>query len=596
MSIRLGVVISICLLFMLSGCKTPKQKQTLAPGHLTVPVSDPKVVDEIPSMVTATPVLPPEEEEPKLEKYTIVVHDVPLRDFLFALARGAKINVDIHPQVKGTVSMNAVKQTMPAILERLKDQVDLRYKFQDGLITIRPDSAFWRTYKVDYLNLERTVTSTISAELQIGEVGDSTAGTSSTTSVSNKNDHTFWEPLITGVENIIKLDNANKKSVEAAQAQAATATQQPNALNLQDPTQPAAGQQQQQQQQQQGAGESGESPVVAHQTAGILSVLATERQHEQVQIFLDNVLENARRQVLIEASVVEITLSDSYQAGIDWQRLTDSGMSKTASATSASNYTGTSMGSVNMGATAMATSPYSLLTIAKNTANGDAFYATLRMLSSFGDLSVISSPKLVALNNQEALLKIVDQRVYFEISYETETDQDTNVATTTYDTTIKTVPEGLVLGVVAQISESGNIKLKVRPSLTRVLEWKAQPDNQNNLVPEIQVREMESVLEIADGQMVVLGGMMDNKVTDTRNTTPFLSDIPLLGSAFQYRSKELTKTELAILIRPTVVTSKRMDRVVRELDGLLPKPGQNWPPHRKSGTSDPTILQNLREP
>ena len=509
----------------MAGCAAT-QPPTLSPAHLQ---PEPEGDDAIPAAITQAPVLPPPQPAPRVDTYTVVVNDVPVKELLFQLARDAELNIDIHPGIAGTVTLNAVNQTLPQILDRLAKQVDLRYQLDGPNLVLSPDLPYWRNYPVNYLNMERESEAEVKVATEIATTGGSvsddgasggTAGNKSNTSVTNKSSNRFWATL---EQNILSLVGAGGQG---------------------------------------SGGEEQASPVVANAGSGVVSVLGTQRQHEQVQRFLDQVVANALRQVLIEMTIVEVELNDRYQAGVDWQSLADGDGFSILSA-----MTGANLGTV----------PVFALDYQGNV-SGTAVAANIRMLETFGDVQVLSSPKIMAINNQTALLKVVDEQVYFTV--ELEIDQATNdiPEQRTYTTTIHTVPVGLVMSVTPQINRDDNVTLNIRPTISRITAFATDPaprlagSDFDNLIPQIQVSEMESVLQIANGRMVVMGGLMQNKVDKTSSGVPLLASLPVVGNLFKYRDEAFTKTELVIFLRPTVIKSAGLDMPLDNYRGYLPTP------------------------
>jgi general secretion pathway protein D len=287
--------------------------------------------------------------------------------------------------------------------------------------------------------------------------------------------------------------------------------------------------------------------IMVNPVAGTLSVMATERQHELVQQYLDSVLNSVQRQVMIEATILEVRLSDAYQAGINWSRLPITGgfaLTQTLLGGFGSN--------LNQGGNNAFTARYDNPDSAIGNISG-----TIKLLEEFGNTRVLSSPKLMALNNQTALLKVVNNIVYFEVSSSTTTPVQGG-ATTSVNTTAKTVSVGVVMGVTPQINEDGRVTLTVRPTVSRLVGFKPDPNptiSVPNLVPEIQVQEMESVLQVGTGQTVVLGGLMQDENTQNREQIPGADLIGAAGEFFRFRDNRARKTELVIFLRPTVITN-----------------------------------------
>lgn len=161
---------------VLGACSVPVvPEREPSPGHLKPQTTT--LPETIPEPVGQLPILPPPRPAPRLETYTVVVNDVPVRDLLFALARDAKVNVDISPGLTGNVTLNAIDQTLPQILERLSEQLELRYTMQGNLVTVGPDAPYLQTYKLDYLNMARDSQTSIRVSSQVASsVGDSQGG------------------------------------------------------------------------------------------------------------------------------------------------------------------------------------------------------------------------------------------------------------------------------------------------------------------------------------------------------------------------------------------------------------------------------------
>ena len=297
--------------------------------------------------------------------------------------------------------------------------------------------------------------------------------------------------------------------------------------------------------------------MIANPETGILLVRATSRQHREIRGYLDDVLASARRQVLIEATIVEIELSDRYQAGVDWSRLAGNAGVSVEQSLLAGN---------------LSSAPFFRLGYRSRDLS-----LTVRLLKEFGNVQVLSSPKLVVLNNQTAVLKAIRNIVYFEVDVQTASGTADSPAIARIDTDARTAPEGIMLAVTPHVSHAGEIILNVRPTITRVNRFvnDPQPDLANakvtNPVPELLVREMESVLRLSSGQVAVLGGLMqDNHQIDT-DGVPVLSELGGIGDVFRFRKNRFTKTELVIFIRPRIVRTPSVDADLQTFRRYLPE-------------------------
>jgi MSHA biogenesis protein MshL len=535
-------------LALLSACGLAPQQPSDA--HLRAPAKP--VEGSIPPPVQVAPLLPEPKPTTRAETYSVVVHSVPVQDLLFALARDAKVQIDINSDVTGSVTLNAIDQTLPQLLERISRQVDMRYEVKGDTLVIQRDTPFLRIYRIDYVNLSReggvegTLSSQVTGTVTTGGAsggGGGAAPSNTTTTIKAKSDNKFWESLEQNVKEILRETD---KIIPAGGAAPAAA-----------PVKPAAGTQATQ------VASTGTgtvyreaASVIMNKEAGVLSVRATSRQHEKIQEFLDQVMVNARRQVQIEATVVEVQLSNNYQRGIDWRILSNSSPWR-GSGQSAGNFP------FNAQNTGGLTIGYLSGSISVN----------IRLLEEFGNIRVLSSPTISAINNQIAVLKVVDNVVYFEVK--SQVSQQANAgAITTFDTTARTVPVGFVMGVVPQISENGTISLLVRPSISRVLRFKLDPNpqltNVPNPVPEIQTREMESVLRLQEGQVAVLGGLMQDESNNQEGSIPGVRNIPGIGELFAQRDDTSRKTELVIFLRATIIRDASIDGDYRGYRSYLP--------------------------
>ena len=198
---------------LIAACSAPTPREPLK-GHLNGDHAPTATAGSIPPPVQQTLALPKPRPTRKAETYSVVVNNVPVRDLLFALARDAKVNVDIHPGITGHVTLNAIDQTLPQLLTRIAKQVDMRYELDGPNLAVMPDSPFLKHYKVDYVNMARNVTGTVSANTQIatgvptgGGAAPATSasgGNISNTRIENSSKNQFWESLEKNIKDILR--------------------------------------------------------------------------------------------------------------------------------------------------------------------------------------------------------------------------------------------------------------------------------------------------------------------------------------------------------------------------------------------------------
>ena len=504
-------ILLLSALLVLSGCSSlmvKDERMTVEAGHLdasTPPVSEAR--QDIPEVVAQVPVIAAPEPPEPLQTFTVVATDLPANELLFALARDARLNLDIDPSITDRVSLNAIDQTLPQILNRIARQVALRFYVDGPNLVIERDRPFTRVYKIDYLNMARTTTSSVDIATDIGSAGDEGGNTgSSSTSVTNESSNDFWITLEANIELLAGQDGV----------------------------------------------------LISNRESGTISVLASSAAHDDIQRFIDRVVSSARRQVLIEATVVEVTLNDDFQSGVDWSSITSGD--------------GWDLQQSVLGG-ALGSAPFTSATFTDTDGDRD-FSAAIRALDTFGDVSVMSSPKIMALNNQTSVLKVADNRVFFQIEADIAVDQNGNV-TETFTSNLQTVPVGFVMNVTPFITEDAEVILNIRPTITRILRFVNDPNpvlaraGVESPVPEIQVREMESVLRVSNGNTAVIGGLMQDTANIEDTGLPGLQESEGFGWLFGRKTRELDKTELVIFLRPRIIDNASIDTNLQDFKRYL---------------------------
>ena len=573
-------------------------------GHLSeAATAQPVPTGNIPAPVLSVPLLPKPKPGPKVETYSVVVNNIKVQDLLFALARDAKVNVDIHPGITGSVTLNAIDQTLPQLLTRISKQVDMRWEIDGPNLAVMPDTPYLRTYKVDYVNLSRDMTGTISVSSQVASTagasgqatgaGQSGAGTNSGLGIAIAGKNHFWEAIERNLKELLREsdkilpDGSTETTIESNAHQTSKVTAAASPTN------------------QTGTGNAGTggsniggvngdqqsattikrttfreaASVIVTPEAGIVTVRATSRQHEKVQEYIDTVMASVRRQVLIEATIAEVSLSDNYQQGINWSALPIGN---------------TGFRLIQQAVGGIAAPASSIVELGYNNATSRVgnISASVKLLDAFGTVKVISSPKLSVLNNQTAVLKVVDNLVYFTIKADTTANQSTT--TTTYTTNLNSVPVGLVMNVTPHISDNNTVLLNIRPSITRKFGEvnDPNPDLQKlgvkNAIPVIRTREMESMIRVENGNIAVMGGLMEDALEYNDNSIPGVSRMPLFGAAFQNRDDTRRKTELVVFLRPIVINDSSLEGDYSGYRSKLPGPGffeRNIGPNERIGVS-----------
>ena len=206
MNLKRGLTLAACLL--VAGCSTQPMKPS--PGH--VQAAAPQPAGDIPEPVRVTPILPKPKPAARPETYSVVVNNVKAQELLFALARDAKLNIDVHSGIIGSVTLNAIDQTLQQLLARIAKQVDMRYELDGPNLSVMPDTPYLRIYKIDYVNMQRDTDSKVGTSTQVttppgtrgaGGGAGGAGGNQSITLISNRATNHFWETLVKNVQDIL---------------------------------------------------------------------------------------------------------------------------------------------------------------------------------------------------------------------------------------------------------------------------------------------------------------------------------------------------------------------------------------------------------
>jgi MSHA type pilus biogenesis protein MshL len=608
-ALRRSALPALALICLFPGCANIKPHIPASEGHISKEQVKGEPSKAIPPPARVSEFLPPPKPAVKPQTYSVVVSEVPVKDLLVALARDTRQNIDVHPGITGLVSLNAINETLPAILERVSKQVNMRYRVEGNTIVVSPDTPFVKTYRVNYVNMARETSSTIgvTGELTIsgssgagGAGGTGTSGSNTVVKTISKND--FWDQLRDNIRSILNSTRLQSLTADAKAERLALVKQEQElrvkqmeaasragqgAPNLASSVISAPGSNQQQ-------ATLLPDDVVVNAVSGTVTVNATEKQHQLVQQHVDSIINAMQRQVLLEATIVEIQLSEKYQGGVDWSRLPITG---------GPSLTQQTLGGFGTGLTQQGSNFFQIGYADANSALGN-ISATVKLLQEFGNTRVLSSPKLMALNNQTALLKVVDNIVYFEVSSSTSQAQTTTLQT--FTTTAKTVAVGVVMSVTPQINDDGRVSLTVRPTVTRLRPEQPFVNDPNpalanpcgvgtaicnippilNQVPQIQVREMESVLMVGSGQTVVLGGLMQDDARRARQQIPGADALAEAGELLRFRDEQVGKSELMVFLRPVVVVNPTLEsEELKFYQRFLPKPEAPPPPAGNPGAA-----------
>lgn len=511
----------------------------------------------------------PEEQQLENDKLvSISVNEtIPLKDVLVELARKAEVDAEVDKNINGSIIFIAKDRPFSEVISRIAKIANLRYSFEDGILKIENDKPLVKSYKFNILDVTRNSNSNINTTFSVGgsTTGSSGGGSSSSSSssggsgsgvssgaiggnsssnlTSKSGDGEIWKTIEDGVKQIITNYATNNYIEDAAEDKAAAgASSQTDKV--------------------------GEGSIISvNKNAGMITVLATEQQHKALKEYLDKLIIELTSQVLIEARVLEVNLNDEFKSGINWNLLTDGVSTKNNVAI------GGAFGANSATVTAPTDPGFKLSVLPTNLFGNDntTLSTSVTLLQTFGTTRSLSNPRISTLNNQFAILNFSKNEVYFEIEQNSTTTTGTASTTdSSIKTNIRSVPIGVVLALQPSIDLQRNeIMMSVRPTLTRVTDRVDDPGAQiiaekegldlatfKSQIPIVDTREIDTVLRIKNGEIMVIGGLLEERSENTDIGIPGLSAIPYVGNAFKSVEKITSNVETVIFIKATIVPGK----------------------------------------
>jgi MSHA biogenesis protein MshL len=507
-----------------------------------------------------------------------VNQDVPLRDIFYELAKQAQIDVELDPDITGSVIFTAYNRPFDQVVDRLSEMAGLRYTFEGNVLHVERDLPFMKIYHLDYLGLTRSFTSEIKASTTVDSsaIGASGGGggqngsksTITTTAAAN-----FWKDVEGNISQLLEVgryqqSQGQKTAVPLTTPNAipALTTEQLAATGGVAPSaQPMApvptGSTEKEEEL--SSGGLGDPYYSINQQAGLVSIFASDKQHKKVAEYLTALRKSVNTQILIEAKVLEVNLRNEYTMGINWSEALSGDLVLNANLSNQNFLTNQVVTDPTKG-----NSQFFNLGI-----QGDDINVLINALSRYGTTRALSSPRVTVMNNQSALLNVSENKVFFNIDITVQPGTVNSAALTTINSEIKSVPEGLIINVHPTVDmDTNEITMNIRPSITKVVGQVADPGVAYvagdtgivNNIPIIAVRELDSIVQMKSGETIVMGGLMQNKNDSSQSGVPVLSEIPFAGALFRGQSDLSNKTELVILLKGTVVTPKA-DAVDKEM-------------------------------
>lgn len=428
------------------------------------------------------------------KRYTLVMAGADARELFLSLARENDFNLVLSPEVSGTVTMDIKEATAEELMDEVCGMLGCRAVFGGNTVRVAPEKRVTRVFPVDYLLTNRTGSGSLMASTSTSGGGGASGSASGSATATSESQST------------------NTVSTEEKADFWGGLAEEIGALLS-----------------------SGSGKVVVNRTSGTVTVTDYTANVEQVERYLRMIEARVRTGVMIETRIMEVTLDDATKYGINWTALPDlSSVSLSGSLTGGA----TAIQGLSTGATAF-----------QFGVAGSKFNAFLDAQAQAGNLNILSAPKVSTLNNQKAIIRVGRQDVFFRAVVTPAST--TSAAFTTY--TPDSVTEGIILSVTPQVGQDGRIMLSIHPTITEKVGEAVAPDK--NTAPILDVRETNTVVTVADGETIFIGGLMQERTQETVKSVPLLGDIPYFGAFFRSNDQLKKKTELVILITPRVIRS-----------------------------------------
>jgi MSHA biogenesis protein MshL len=508
----------LAVVYLFSGCASqPEPAPAREPEKFPVPQS---------SLEELTVPQFQEEEPARLaigspgKLYSLRVREAQIQDVLLALAQESGENLVVDPEVTGKVTVNLNRVTLEQALEAVLGQLGFSYRRQGSIIRISKPVLETKIFQVNYVSTNRKGEKTVVATQGAGAGGEQISA--SETRISGKDDIDFWAELQEGLTAIIFQEEKPTAVLRARESGVVSSMTSKDGKQL-----------------------------VISKLSGVIQVRDYPAELQEVAKFLEQMEAASQRQVLIQARILEVTLRKEFQTGIRWDNIQTELLNLNLSQLSLSwNIFGGGTPTSATGALLVsgATGPL---------ANGDFVLSDLvKALEVQGKVKALASPKVSTMNNQTAIVKIARQDVYF-------TSEISQAQTSTLQSfTPNTIDVGVILDVTPQIGGGGYITMNIHPSITAEFDRVTAPDGSE--FPLLRIREADTVVKVRDGQTIIIAGLLQDQESTTRTGLPCLTNLKVLGYLFGYREESAEKTELVILITPTVLTGKRIEEIKGE--------------------------------
>ncbi len=551
----------LALALALSGCQAPPRHETYeAIGREMAKAAAPAAVAPADNAAVAAALLPPAaalasalpKARPALEeRFNVSFNNVPAQQFFRSIVTGTRYNMLVHPDVSGTISANLKDVTLPEALDAVREMYGYDYKIEGTRITIRPLTMQTRMFRVNYLVAKRRGTSNLRVNsTSVADVARNGNNNGQGNQPQNQNN----------LNNTGNLAGSQFAQVDSTDVN--TISESDFWGELRNALEAIVG-----------SKEGGRNVVISPQS-GVVLVRAMPEELRNVDMYLKATQLAVDRQVILEAKILEVELSERFQSGINWASFASfrgphdnrvsAGMIAPGAGLAPLPFTGGQPPVISNGDGLSASTGFSLSNAASAAGalfgiafQTNNFAALISFLESQGSVHVLSSPRVAAVNNQKAVLKIGTDE-FFVTGVTTTTSSTAAGETVTPSVTLQPFFSGVVLDVTPQIDDDGNILLHVHPSVSQVttVNKNLSLGTAGNLTLPLaasSTSELDSIVRGQNGRVVAIGGLMRQAAGGDVDQVPGAGKVPVVGALFQNKTKVSQKRELVVLIKPTIV-------------------------------------------
>ncbi len=472
-------------------------------------------------------------------RFDIKVYRAKIRQFFMGLVDDSNYNMILHPKVMGRITLDLKNVSVVEVMDVVRDVYGYDFEQTKTAFSVFPNTMRTRIFTMNYLNVNRSGGSKMS--VSSGQVTESVTGSGETASTTQS---------ISGSS----INTESKSDFWAELRESLTAL----------------------------VGDKKGRNVVVSPQSGMVVVRAMPHELRAVEKFINKTQSFVQRQVIIEAKILEVELNERFQTGINWAALQTSGADSALIGQTGGGSIFGGSGVTGIAGNTGILDPGGLSQITGTAASafggvfslaltvGNDFSAFIELLKTQGDVQVLSSPQISTVNNQKAVIK-VGKDEFFITDVKSNTSTTTATAITQSNVELTPFFSGVALDVIPQISESGEIILHIHPTVSTVTEKIKDISISSGTSLSVPlavstIRESDSIIRARSGQVVIIGGLMQNSVEERVSKVPLLGDIPLLGALFRHTQEIKKKSELVILLKPIVMDSEQqMDEYVRNV-------------------------------